>query len=126
MELELFRFSLEEELTIVARLLVAALVGGIIGVERRHADRPAGLRTLALVAMGAAAFTLVSTLGFTEGETPGDPARVAAQVATGVGFIGAGTIIRYGASVRGLTTASAIWVAASLGMALPPKFCVIS
>lgn len=101
----------------LARLALAALVGGIIGIERRHPDRPAGVRTLALTAIGAAAFTLVSIHGFGDESATRDPARVAAQVATGVGFIGAGTIIRYGSSVRGLTTATAIWLAASLGMA---------
>ena len=110
----------------LARLALAALVGGIIGIERRHPDRPAGVRTLALTAMGAAAFTLVSIHGFGDESPTRDPARVAAQVATGVGFIGAGTIIRYGGSVRGLTTATAIWLAASLGMAAGAGMYVLS
>ncbi len=110
----------------LARLALAALVGGIIGIERRHPDRPAGVRTLALTAMGAAAFTLVSIHGFGDESPTRDPARVAAQVATGVGFIGAGTIIHFSGSVRGLTTATAIWIAASLGMAAGTGMYVLS
>lgn len=100
------------------RIVVAAIVGGIIGFERRRSAHAAGIRTLALVAMGAAAFTVVSIFGFTDGDNQfRDPARVAAQVATGVGFIGAGTMIRSGEMVRGLTTAAGIWMAAGLGVA---------
>lgn len=77
METELFRFTLGEELAMLARLLVAALAGAILGFERRHPDRPAGVRTLALTAMGAAVFTRVSTHGFGAGPTR-DPSRVAA------------------------------------------------
>ncbi len=99
-------------------MAIGAIVGGIIGFERRRAGRPAGIRTMALVAMGAAAFTVVSIFGF-EGEEGQlrDPARVAAQVATGVGFIGAGTMIRSGKMVRGLTTAASLWLSAALGVA---------
>ena len=100
METELFRFTLEEELTMLARLVVAGVAGAIVGFERRHPDRPAGVRTLALTAMGAAMFTLASIHGFGDDPTR-DPARVAAQVATGVGFIGAGAILRSGTTVRG-------------------------
>ena len=101
------------------RIAIAAVVGGIIGFERRRAARPAGIRTMSLVAMGASAFTVVSIFGFT-GEDENqfrDPARVAAQVATGVGFIGAGTMIRSGEMIRGLTTAASIWMSAALGVA---------
>lgn len=114
---EIFRYSLGLEITIVARLLLGALVGGIIGFERRQAHKPAGIRTLALVSLGACAFTLASIYAFEGFGTTWDPGRVAAQVATGVGFIGAGTMIRSGTVVRGLTTAAGIWVAAALGMA---------
>ncbi len=95
------------------RLVLATGFGGLIGYERRHADKPAGPRTLALVSSGAALFTMISTMGFGWG----DPARVAAQIVTGVGFLGAGTIFRFGADVRGLTTAASIWIAAAIGMA---------
>ena len=114
-ELELFRFTFEEELTMALRLVFAGVVGGIVGFERRS-GRIAGIRTLSLVSIGAATFTLVSIYGFVDffGE---DPSRVASSVAAGVGFIGAGAIVRQGAGVRGITTAAAIWAAAALGMA---------
>jgi putative Mg2+ transporter-C (MgtC) family protein len=114
MDLDVFRFTFEEELTLLGRLLAAALVGGIVGWERRDSGHQAGVRTLALVSMGAAAFALVSLLGF---GANADTARVAAQVASGVGFIGAGTILVRGATVQGLTTAAAIWLSAALGLA---------
>lgn len=118
MEFNLFPFSAWTELEMLGRILFAALIGGLIGVERRHAGRSAGIRTLALVSLGAAAFTVVSIYGFASEENQfRDLARVAAQVATGVGFIGAGTIFRSGDAVRGLTTATALWVAAALGVA---------
>lgn len=116
LEVELFRFTLEEELTMGLRLVFAGLVGGIVGFERRQSGRIAGIRTLSLVAMGSAVFTLVSVYGFVDliGE---DPSRVASSVAAGVGFIGAGAIVRQGSGVRGITTAAAIWASAALGMA---------
>jgi len=118
MDIDVFRFSLSTELEMLIRIAFAALVGGIIGFERRRAARPAGIRTMALVAMGAAAFTVVSIFGFADEEGQlRDPARIAAQVATGVGFIGAGTMIRSGEMVRGLTTAAGIWMSAALGVA---------
>lgn len=128
MDVELFRFSVSTELEMFARLAVAALVGGIIGFERRQRDRPAGVRTLSLVSMGAAVFTLVSIFGFVGAGDRAitDPSRVAAQVATGVGFIGAGTILRSGAAVHGLTTATGIWVAAALGMAAGAGMYILS
>jgi putative Mg2+ transporter-C (MgtC) family protein len=117
-DIEVFRFDVSTELEMIARMAFAAIVGGIIGFERRRAARPAGIRTLSLVAMGSSAFTVVSIFGFTgqEGQLR-DPARIAAQVATGVGFIGAGTMIRSGGVVRGLTTAAGIWMSAALGVA---------
>ncbi len=123
---ELFRLSVEDEVTMLARLVLAGLVGALIGAERRNSHRPAGIRTLALTSIGAAMFTLVSIHGFEGRGASTDPARLAAQVAAGVGFIGAGTIIRYGGSVRGLTTATAIWVAASLGVAAATGLYVLA
>lgn len=99
----------------LARVVVAGGAGAILGWERRRHAHPAGLRTLMLVAVGSAVFALISVFGF-EG-TSGDPSRVAAQVATGVGFIGAGAIVSSGFRVQGLTTAAAIWAAAALGVA---------
>jgi putative Mg2+ transporter-C (MgtC) family protein len=105
------------------RLSLAAVLGGAIGFERELRDREAGLRTHLLVCVGAALFTIVSAYGFEGFLTSGDqviradPTRIAAQVVTGIGFLGAGAIIRQGLSVRGLTTAATLWVAAAIGIA---------
>ncbi len=104
-----------EELEMGIRLLLAAAFGGAIGFEREHAEKPAGLRTLMLVTIGSTLFTMISVYGF--GITA-DPARVAAQIVTGIGFLGAGTILTSGLNVRGLTTAASIWFTAAVGMAL--------
>ena len=93
-----------------------------IGYEREIHDHPAGMRTHLLVSLGSAAFTVISIYGFTNtgiaNEAPTDPSRVAAQIVTGIGFLGAGAIIKYGTSVRGLTTAASLWVTAAVGMAV--------
>jgi len=94
-------------------LLIAFVLGGIIGLERERRDRPAGLRTHILVTVGAALVMMVSRL--VAGESF-DPGRIAAGVVTGIGFLGAGTIIRYGAGVHGLTTAATIWTASAVGL----------
>ena len=105
------------------RLFAAAALGGAIGLEREVREREAGLRTHLLVSVGAALFTLVSAYGwsdFTFSARSGvtfDPTRIAAQIVTGIGFLGAGAIIRQGLSVRGLTTAATLWLAAAIGMA---------
>src|SRR6476646_12264636 len=105
------------------RLGLAAVLGGAIGVERELRDREAGIRTHLLVSLGSALFTLVSAYGFHEFLTSGDavvradPTRIAAQIVTGIGFLGAGAIIREGLSVRGLMTAATLWVVAAIGMA---------
>lgn len=107
------------------RLAVAAALGGAIGVERELREREAGLRTHLLVALGAALFTIVSAFGFNDvlGHSgPSvlvrlDPSRIAAQIVSGIGFLGAGAIIRQGLSVRGLTTAASLWIVAAIGMA---------
>lgn len=94
------------------KLLVAVLVGGLIGAEREFRDKAAGFRTLIFICTGSTLFTIIShKLG-----GPGDPARIAAQIVTGVGFLGAGVIMRDGSRVMGLTTASAVWLTAALGM----------
>lgn len=97
--------------TMALRVLIAAGIGAALGLEREWRGKEAGLRTNTLIAIGAALFTVVSMM-FT-----GDPARVAAQVVTGVGFLGAGAILRTGANVHGLTTAAMIWVNAAIGVA---------
>jgi putative Mg2+ transporter-C (MgtC) family protein len=97
------------------RLALAGVLGGLIGLERELRERGAGLRTHLLVAVGAALFTIAGAYGF--GGVRVDPTRVAAQIVTGVGFLGAGAIIRQGFSVRGLTTAATLWVVAAVGLA---------
>lgn len=109
---------------LVLRLALAAVLGGLIGLEREFSDQPAGLRTHLLVALGAALFTLTGAYGLSVFAGGGDnlvrfdPTRVAAQIVTGIGFLGAGAIIQQGMSVRGLTTAAALWVTAAVGMAV--------
>jgi putative Mg2+ transporter-C (MgtC) family protein len=108
---------------VLLRLAVAAVLGGAIGLERELRDREAGLRTHLLVSLGAALFTIVSAYGFREFLTSGgslvrtDPTRIAAQIVSGIGFLGAGAIIRQGFSIRGLTTAATLWLVAAIGMA---------
>jgi putative Mg2+ transporter-C (MgtC) family protein len=108
------------------RLVGAAFLGGLIGFEREYHDQPAGFRTHILVTVGAALFTLVGAYGTAEfvGDSAVrfDPTRVAAQVVTGIGFLGAGAILRQGINIRGLTTAASIWVTASIGVAVALGF----
>ena len=106
-------------LEICLRILLAMAIGGIIGWERETSNRPAGLRTHMLVAIGAATVMLMGELALEKYEmiTTMDPTRLGAQVVTGVGFLGAGTIMREGATVRGLTTAASLWAVACLGLA---------
>lgn len=110
--------SVQEE---IIRLLVAAALGSVIGLERERLDRGAGLRTHALVATASALVMIVSAFGFTDvieaGRIVLDPSRVAAQVVSGIGFLGAGTIIFRKNAVRGLTTAASIWAVAAIGLA---------
>lgn len=107
--------DLAGQLDIVVRLVAAAVLGAIIGLEREIHDHPAGMRTHLLVALGSAGFTVLSIEAFA---APGaDPARIAAQIVTGVGFLGAGAILKEGATIRGLTTAASLWTVAAVGMA---------
>ena len=105
---------------IALRLGCAMLVGIVIGIEREYTHRPAGLRTHILVALGACVVSILGEMLFTHyhalGANP-DPARLSAQVITGVGFLGAGTIMKEGVSVKGLTTAASVWAVACLGIA---------
>jgi putative Mg2+ transporter-C (MgtC) family protein len=98
------------------RLVVALILGLVLGVERELRGHPAGIKTMGLIAIGACMFTALGLLPAFG--TRVDPTRVAAQIVTGVGFLGAGAIMRQGSDVHGLTTAASIWVAASLGMAV--------
>ena len=103
------------QLELAFRLIVAAALGAAIGLEREVHEHPAGMRTHLLVSAGSAAFTVLSIEAF---KAPGaDPARVAAQIVTGVGFLGAGAILKEGATIRGLTTAASLWAVAAVGMA---------
>lgn len=107
-------------LAICLRLSCAMFVGALIGMEREYTHRPAGLRTHILVALGACVVSITGEMIFMHysvlSSTP-DPARLSAQVITGVGFLGAGTIMKEGASVKGLTTAASVWAVACLGIA---------
>lgn len=115
-------------LGLLGRLLLAAVLGGIIGLERELADKPAGLRTNLLICVGAALLMEVSVVvaSMAQGSampsaargTVGDPGRIAAQIVSGIGFLGAGTILQSKGSVTGLTTAATIWVVAAIGMAV--------
>lgn len=99
-------------------ILLAALLGGLVGLEREYHDKTAGLRTMIVIATGSALFTIVSRefgMSVTDGSIDGS--RIAAAIVSGVGFLGAGAIIRIGINIRGLTTAASIWLVASLGMA---------
>ncbi len=113
--------SIETELVWVIRLFLAALAGAAIGIEREWHSHPAGMRTHLLVSLGSAAFMIISMHGFSDvlGEDgiSEDPSRVAAQVVSGIGFIGGGAILKYGVSIRGLTTAGSLWATAAVGMA---------
>ena len=107
----------------LVRVVLVGVLGGAIGAEREIREREAGLRTHMLVAVGAALFTIVSAYAWGDFEFSTregitfDPTRIAAQIVTGIGFLGAGAIIRQGLSVRGLTTAASLWVVAAIGMA---------
>lgn len=118
-----------EDQVVVLRILVAAALGAVVGLERELKDQPAGLRTHILVSIGACLFTLVSAYGFADvlGAPAGrqvrtDVTRIASQVVVGIGFLGGGTILRHGATVRGLTTAASLWVTAAVGLAVGAGF----
>ncbi len=114
------------DIEMLIRMLLAFALGALLGWERERAGRPAGLRTFMMVTAGSAAFTLVSIYGFVDQGTVRDPARVAAQIVTGIGFLGAGTIWRTPSTVRGLTTAATIWFAAAVGMMVGSGLYLVS
>jgi putative Mg2+ transporter-C (MgtC) family protein len=112
------------QLELTLRLVVALLLGGAIGWERELQRMPAGFRTHALVSLGAAIFTLISAYAFVG---PGsDPTRIAAQIVSGIGFLGGGAILHYGGTVRGLTTAASLWSVAAVGMAAGAGLFVVA
>ena len=125
------------ELTMVLRLIVAAILGGIVGMERGSGDRPAGFRTHILVCVGSALFMLVSIYGFDDIApvttnleddigTHRDTARIAAQVVSGIGFLGAGTILHEGLTIKGLTTAASLWIVSAIGLAVGSGMYLLS
>jgi putative Mg2+ transporter-C (MgtC) family protein len=107
--------SLDTQLELALRLTVGLVLGAAIGFERELQRQPAGFRTHSLVSLGAALFTVVSAYGFTGDAV--DPTRIAAQIVSGIGFIGAGTILQYRGNIRGLTTAASLWSVAAIGTA---------
>lgn len=113
-------------LEISVRIIFAMVAGGLIGFEREMGHHPAGFRTHILVCVGSALIVLLSTYGFSqfayEPNVRLDPARLAAQVISGIGFLGAGTILRTGLSISGLTTAASLWVVAAIGLAIGAGF----
>jgi len=106
------------EIDIVIRLCLAFLGGGIIGFERSFRRQVAGLRTHILIALGAASLMLLSIWIPQNFSERGDPGRIAAQVVSGIGFLGAGAIIRLGSNIRGLTTAASLWLTAAIGLTI--------
>lgn len=110
------------QVDLAIRMLLAAVLGAAIGFEREIHEHPAGMRTHLLVSLGSAIFTVLSIYGFEFPSGPGgtvatDTSRVAAQIVSGIGFLGAGAILKYGTSIRGLTTAASLWTTAAIGMA---------
>lgn len=120
MSWHLFQFDPQYVLVVAIRLIVACVLGGIVGIEREHTrHKPAGFRTHILVCMGACLVTMISEFAVKafSGVVNVDPTRIGAQVVSGIGFLGAGTIIRHGISVKGITTAASIWAVACVGIA---------
>lgn len=100
---------------IFIKIFMAVVLGGVLGLERQYHDKPAGFATNCLICLGAMLFTVLSDFAGTQGS---DPGRIAAQIVTGVGFIGAGAILRDGNKISGLTTAAGVWLVAAIGMAV--------
>lgn len=113
---------LDFHLLLLGRIVLAAALGTVVGYEREHQGKPAGMRTHGMVALGAALFTVISGAGF----AGGDPTRVASQIVTGVGFLGAGAILHHRGGVVGLTTAASLWVTAAIGTAVGAGLILLS
>jgi len=117
------------ETQFIIRILVAAALGAVVGLERERQDQPAGLRTHIILVIGAAmAMVLSANLGylFARPGLPADPARLAAQVISGIGFLGAGAILRYGFTVKGLTTATSLWTMAIVGLTVGAGYYLVA
>lgn len=106
---------------IVLKIVLASVLGGLIGLERESTNRPAGFRTHILVTIGS---TLIMLVSMDMGQYGGDPARIAAQVISGIGFLGAGTILRTGNNIEGLTTAASLWVCAGIGISIGSSYYI--
>lgn len=121
-------FFSAENLGIFKQLLLALVLGAMIGAERRLAHKTAGMRTFALVALGSALFTIISVVAFADyaGRPGFDPSRIASQIVVGIGFLGAGLIVLKESKVRGLTTAAGLWVTAAIGMTVGYKLYAIA
>ena len=120
------------QIDLILRLFLAASLAGLLGVERELTDQPAGFRTHILVGLGAALFSVISAYGFeavvggdSSVRVVADPTRVASQIVVGIGFLGGGAILKYGASIRGLTTAASLWITAAVGTAIGLGLLVI-
>ncbi|MDO9573714.1 MAG: MgtC/SapB family protein, partial [Candidatus Contubernalis sp.] len=113
---------------LIIRLILSVVLGGLVGFERERNNRPAGFRTHILVCVGCALVMLMSMYAFTtelgEAGRGADPSRMASHAVSGIGFLGAGTIMRYGNTIRGLTTAASLWVVAIIGLAVGSGFYV--
>jgi len=117
------------ETQFIIRILVAAALGAVVGLERERLNQPAGLRTHIILVIGATmAMVLSANLGylFARPGTPADPARLAAQVISGIGFLGAGAILRYGFTVKGLTTATSLWTMAIVGLTVGAGYYLVA
>jgi len=110
------------EIYFIGQLILALILGGLLGWQRQKWRRSAGLRTYALVTAGSTLFTILSVYAFNDS----DPARVAAQIVTGIGFLGAGTILHKKDHVEGLTTAAGLWMSAAIGMAIGVHYYLLS
>lgn len=117
---DVFGSQISFYISMIIRLLVACVLGGVIGFEREHVHRPAGLRTHILVCLGSALVMITSEYVYSKfsASVNVDPARLGAQVISGIGFLGAGTIIKEGVSVKGLTTAASLWAVSCVGIAV--------
>src|SRR5207253_3460082 len=109
-----FAFSMDNITEDILKLLLALAMGAVIGTEREYKTKAAGFRTVILIMVGSTLFTIISSVM----GGPGDPARVASNIVTGIGFIGAGAIFKEGNFVKGLTTAAVIWISAAIGMSI--------
>ncbi len=116
----------QQQLFLVLELVFAGALVAALGYQRFHTGHPAGMRTHILVSVASCAFTMIGLYGFGAGHAPGDPSRVAAQVVSGIGFLGAGVIWKTEKSVVGVTTAASLWAAASIGVLVGAQLFIVA